>query len=148
MRKVKLKDLLYKMQIAGYQNQAYWQLVPKLTQGMVKNTARVKRLRLVTKTLCILGVGFPLFCLPRTLAFANYLMQPWEKLIQNYWLKRAKRILRQYPNLIKIGITGSYGKTSVKNILAELLGTKYRVVASPASFNTPMGFARTVNQFL
>jgi UDP-N-acetylmuramoyl-tripeptide--D-alanyl-D-alanine ligase len=50
--------------------------------------------------------------------------------------------------LIKIGITGSFGKTSCKNILAEILSTQYRVTVSPNSFNTPMGFARTVNGYL
>jgi len=34
----------------------------------------------------------------------------------------AKRILKNHPHLLKIGVTGSYGKTSTKNILAEVLG--------------------------
>jgi UDP-N-acetylmuramoyl-tripeptide--D-alanyl-D-alanine ligase len=96
----------------------------------------------------VLGLGLPILCLAQTVAVANWLVQPCEKLVQNYWLQRAKRNLAQRSDLIKIGITGSYGKTSVKNILAALLATKYKVVASPASFNTPMGFARTVNQYL
>jgi UDP-N-acetylmuramoyl-tripeptide--D-alanyl-D-alanine ligase len=39
---------------------------------------------------------------------------------------------------------GSYGKTSVKNILKTILSEKYSVVATPSSFNTPGGIARTV----
>ncbi len=148
MCKNRLNTLLYQMQIAGYQNSAYWQLVGKTTQGTVKLTARVRRLRLVTFFLCVLGLGLPILCLAQTVAVANWLVQPCEKLVQNYWLQRAKRNLAQRSDLIKIGITGSYGKTSVKNILAAMLATKYKVVASPASFNTPMGFARTVNQYL
>ena len=144
----RLNTLLYQMQIAGYQNHAYWQLVGKATQGTVKLTARVRRLRLVTVFLCVLGLGLPILCLARTVAVANWLLHPWEKCIQRYWLKRAQRTLARHTGLIKIGITGSYGKTSVKNILAAMLATKYKVVASPASFNTPMGFARTVNQYL
>ncbi len=45
-----------------------------------------------------------------------------------------------------IGVTGSFGKTTVKNILAELLKAKYRVLATPQSFNTPMGIAKTIHE--
>lgn len=147
-KRSRLNTYLYKMQMAGYQNHVYWQLISKDTQGMVKMTARVRRLRLVIVFLCCLGLGLPTLCLSRAVAFANRLLIPGEKLIQKYWLRRAQRILTNRPGLIKIGITGSYGKTSVKNILAAMLSTKYRVVASPASFNTPMGLARTINQNL
>ena len=147
MRK-RLATLLYKMQMAGYRNPEYRTLLPKVTQGQVKWTARVRRLHLVTIAFCVLGCGLPVCCLSRTVAVANWCLQPVEKMIQRFWLRRAQRRLARQVGLIKIGITGSYGKTSVKNILAELLKTKYRVVVSPASFNTPMGFARTVNQAL
>ncbi|MDE7158121.1 MAG: UDP-N-acetylmuramoyl-tripeptide--D-alanyl-D-alanine ligase, partial [Clostridiales bacterium] len=46
---------------------------------------------------------------------------------------------------IKVGITGSFAKTSVKHIAAAILSSKYRVIATPASYNTPIGIARTVN---
>lgn len=144
----RLNNLLYKMQIVGYANHEYWRLVPQVTQGVVNMTARVRRLKIVTLVLCGLGLGLPSLILARTVAVANWLLRPWEKCIQRYWLKRAQRTLARHTGLIKIGITGSYGKTSVKNILAAMLSTKYKVVASPASFNTPMGFARTVNQYL
>ena len=143
-----LNEFLYKMQIAGYQVSVYRQLVAKPTQGAVVWTARIKRLKFVTILLCVCALGLPTLCLSRMVSLANWLLTPYEKIVQQYWLSRAKRILRKRKDLIKIGITGSYGKTSVKNILAAMLNTKYKVVASPASFNTPMGFARTVNQNL
>ena len=146
--KAGLAELLYKMQIAGYRNVEYWPLVPKATNGTVKWTARVKRLKFLTVTLCVLGLGLPGLCLAHTVAAANWLLKPYEKWVGRHFLQRAKRTLKRRPDLIKIGITGSYGKTSTKNILAALLGVRYRVVASPASFNTPMGFARTVNENL
>ena len=46
---------------------------------------------------------------------------------------------------VKIAITGSYGKTSVKNILCSILQTKYLVGCSPRNFNTPLGIARWVS---
>ena len=147
-RKAGFGELLYKMQISGYKNPDYWALVPKATSGSVNPTARVRRLKVMTMVLCVLGCGLPMLWLPRTVAAANWLLQPYEKQVQRHFLRCAQRTLRQRPDLIKIGITGSYGKTSTKNILAQLLSVKYRVVASPASFNTPMGLARTVNEHL
>jgi len=56
----------------------------------------------------------------------------------------AKRLAKR-PDLIKIAITGSYGKTSVKNFLSEILSQKYNVLSTPSSYNTPMGISKTVN---
>ena len=47
--------------------------------------------------------------------------------------------------IVKVGIVGSYGKTSVKNILKTLLETRYRVETTPASYNTPIGVAKSVH---
>ena len=49
---------------------------------------------------------------------------------------------------IVVAITGSYGKTSTKGYLAYLLQDRFRVVASPQSFNNQAGLARTVNEHL
>ena len=143
-----LSSLLYKMQISGYDRRKYWDLVHKSTKGKAQPTARVRRLKFVSILLCVLGLGLPCLCLAQTVACAHWLLQPYEKQVQKYFLRCAQKKLKRRPDLIKIGITGSYGKTSVKNILAQLLSTRYRVVASPASFNTPMGLARTVNENL
>ncbi|MBR4418438.1 MAG: UDP-N-acetylmuramoyl-tripeptide--D-alanyl-D-alanine ligase [Clostridia bacterium] len=143
-----MHELLYKMQLVGYDSCAYWDLVPKKTQGRVKVTARIKRLRVVTVLLCIVGLGLPLLCLAQTVAVANWLLRPYEQSMQKKFIRKAQQILAKRSDLIRIGITGSYGKTTVKNILAQMLSVKYRVVASPASFNTPLGFARTINEDL
>ena len=47
-----------------------------------------------------------------------------------------------------VGITGSYGKTTAKNILAVMLSGVCRVCATPKSYNTPLGICRTVNDVL
>lgn len=43
-----------------------------------------------------------------------------------------------------VGITGANGKTSTKDMAAEVLGTRYRIHASPASFNTEVGLPVTL----
>ena len=50
--------------------------------------------------------------------------------------------------MIKIGITGSYGKTSTKNIMTGVLGEQFNVLMTPASYNTPMGVTRTIREYM
>jgi UDP-N-acetylmuramoyl-tripeptide--D-alanyl-D-alanine ligase len=43
-----------------------------------------------------------------------------------------------------VGITGSTGKTTVKDLAAAVLGARFRVTASPRSFNTEVGVPLTI----
>jgi len=75
-------------------------------------------------------------------------MQPVENHINMGFFRDAQATLAARPDLIKIGITGSFGKTSTKFVLAAILSEKYCVLASPASFNTPMGLTRVIREML
>jgi UDP-N-acetylmuramoyl-tripeptide--D-alanyl-D-alanine ligase len=83
-----------------------------------------------------------------TVLKANYINKPMETNINNRFIQDAKRRLKENPNLIIIGITGSYGKTSVKNILYHLLSQKYNVLMTPESYNTLLGVTRTIRERL
>ena len=85
---------------------------------------------------------------PLWVALAGLLIQPVENAIQERFNQDARETLRQRSDLTVIGITGSYGKTSTKFILAELLRQKYSVFATPSSYNTPMGMCLAVNEKL
>ena len=87
----------------------------------------------------IIPVTLPLF-----VVLAYLITWPLEKLISNGYIKRAKKKLKAQKNITVIGITGSYGKTSVKNILETLLSEKFKVCATPSSYNTPLGLAKTI----
>lgn len=93
--------------------------------------------------LCLLPIFVPLL-----VPFVHLIMVPLESIIINGYLVRAKRKLKSFPNLIKIGITGSFGKTSTKYILNTILSQKYKVCMSPHSFNTLTGLAKVVNGYL
>ena len=90
---------------------------------------------------------FPLL-LPVWAAAAGLAAWPMERGINRLYQRDAERILASRPDLIKIGITGSYGKTSVKFILGTILEEKYRVLVTPSSFNTPMGLTRVIRTML
>ncbi len=78
----------------------------------------------------------------------HLIMLPLEKLIVSRYLHQAKSKLAKRNDLIKIGITGSYAKTSVKYILNTILSQKYKVCMSPQSFNTQTGLSKVVNNYL
>lgn len=104
---------------------------------------------LTGKTFCTVWViGFALFLSFIYIAIANILMAPVEKSVNQWFYNDAKRILEQRPDLIIIGITGSYGKTSTKHFLYRMLSEKYNVLMTPGSFNTTMGVIRTIREQL
>ena len=90
---------------------------------------------------------FPVF-LPLWVALAGLLAWPIEKGISELYFRDAQRILRERKDLIRIGITGSWGKTSVKFILGTMLEEKYHTLITPASFNTPMGVTKVIRSRL
>ena len=90
---------------------------------------------------CFMPLLVPLFVL-----IAYYITKPYELYNQKRYIKQCKEKLKNHKNLIKIGITGSYGKTSVKRILCTLLEEKFKVLATPASYNTPMGICKAVKE--
>lgn len=59
-------------------------------------------------------------------------------------IKKAARKLSKYKDLKIVGITGSYGKSSVKNFLSTILSTKFKVVKTPKNINTEIGVAKFI----
>lgn len=140
-----------------------WFYRPKKAKKPLVVTARVKRLFvaellvgllpaaigwwLPTWILCLLYV-IPVTMTWATVSFSAMLTEPIERSIARGYTEDARRILASCPDLTVIGITGSYGKTSTKTFLHALLSTKYNVLMTPASYNTPMGVVRTVREQL
>ncbi len=89
-------------------------------------------------------IGIIPLMLPLIVFLAYFITYPIEKLISSSFIKKAKKKLQNCKNLKVIGITGSYAKTSVKNILQVMLSEKYKVCATPSSYNTPLGLSKTI----
>ncbi len=125
-------------------------------------TARVKRLcvtlgiLLLAPALLLLGgVSFMLRWLPYAMItvitlipyiilLANLINRPVELAINQHYINDAKRIIDGCKDLKVVGITGSFGKTSVKYFLDSLLSVKYNVLKTPGNFNTTLGVVRTI----
>lgn len=81
------------------------------------------------------------------LMLGNILMTPVEAAYRRAYIRQARAIMERI-NPTVIGITGSYGKTTTKTFIAELLNARYRAYATPKSFNTMMGITRAINNDL
>lgn len=81
--------------------------------------------------------------LPWLLCLANLLDGLYENPRNAKFVRRAKQELEK-SGIVRVAVVGSYGKTSVKNILASLLSIRYKTIPTPESFNTPVGIAKTV----
>ena len=76
----------------------------------------------------------------------NIIAQPLLKLFNLRYINEAKRIIKSNNKMKIIGITGSYGKTSTKNIVSALLEEKYITVMTPKSYNTTLGVVKTIRE--
>jgi len=86
--------------------------------------------------------------LPYLVIIANIIASPIEVLIKRKYIKCAKKALNENKSLLIIGITGSYGKTSCKNIINHILQDFYLVLSTPKSYNTLMGITKTITESL
>lgn len=91
----------------------------------------------------VLFAPLPLLSIP-LLLLSNLISKLFETPHNRRFIKKAREKLAS-SDIVVIGVTGSYGKTSVKNILYNMLSQKLRVLATPQSYNTPIGIAMTVN---
>ncbi|MDR1730666.1 MAG: UDP-N-acetylmuramoyl-tripeptide--D-alanyl-D-alanine ligase [Synergistaceae bacterium] len=85
---------------------------------------------------------------PFFILLANIVNSPLEKWINNRYVDDARRLLRDHPKLLVLGVTGSYGKTSTKFFLHKLLSMKYNVLMTPENYNTTLGVVRAVRENL
>lgn len=83
----------------------------------------------------ILGIFLSLIC-----------SQIIESILFKMYEKKAKNKLKSLENLVIVAITGSFGKTSMKNFIATILSEKYRVYRTQRSVNTLKGLVADINQ--
>ena len=123
----------------------------------LKYTNRVIRMfvtqAILITIICVISNNYITLGVLNIIAFslciiANIINYPIEYVIRKYYINEAKKILQSMPNLIVIGVTGSYGKTSVKNFLVKMLSAKYEVLTTPKNYNTTMGVVKTIREEL
>jgi UDP-N-acetylmuramoyl-tripeptide--D-alanyl-D-alanine ligase len=151
---------------------AFW---PSLAKKPLIYTVRVRRLiaavALVALALAALAVAVAHFALagrdpfgysviaPTGVIFAylvldagivaagNVVARPVEAALRQRYISDAKRRVRRLNPRI-IGITGSYGKTTTKELLGTILSSRFPTLRTPESWNTLMGITRAIRERL
>jgi UDP-N-acetylmuramoyl-tripeptide--D-alanyl-D-alanine ligase len=96
----------------------------------------------------IVAFGLIVYLLtPVFLVLANALMTPVETTIRQRFIAQARDVMAQIQPKV-IGITGSYGKTTTKNFIADILNGHYKAYPTPKSYNTLMGISIAINRDL
>ncbi|MDR7103092.1 UDP-N-acetylmuramoyl-tripeptide--D-alanyl-D-alanine ligase [Croceicoccus sp. BE223] len=120
-------------------------------------TERARRIRTVAAILAVLPVAISLIgalpaivglqLLPFTLVIANMLLRPGQERINQGYIAEARDKLERL-DPVRIGITGSFGKTTTKHIFAEVLAVSGPVFFSRGSINTVLGLTRHIRERL
>lgn len=139
----------------------------EVTKLPLKYTARIKRLMITIYLIYIIPCLIMLFNYENDYSsiyffimgimsylnqfivlISNVINRPVEKAVGKHFEYKARTKLASMTNMEVIGITGSYGKTSTKNIINDILSVKYNVFKTPANYNTPFGLMITINNYL
>lgn len=86
--------------------------------------------------------------MPFFVFIAALITKPYEIYVHWHFKQLAKKKLARMPNLTVVAITGSYGKTSTKFMIRDLLSERFSVCSTPGSYNTPMGICKVINNDL
>lgn len=84
------------------------------------------------------------FFSPLIVTFFVAIVHPWAIFWRRLIIRKAKEKRSKFKNLIVIGITGSYGKTSTKEFLATILSEKYRVLKTKEHQNSEVGISQCI----
>jgi UDP-N-acetylmuramoyl-tripeptide--D-alanyl-D-alanine ligase len=122
-------------------------------------TRRAMRICVLAMLLCALATlaahaAFGIFgwlvaiqAVPALMVLANVMLSPYEAWTQRkYWREAEARLKQIDPDVV--GITGSFGKTSVKHFLGHILELDSGAAITPGSVNSPMGIARYIREQL
>jgi len=70
--------------------------------------------------------------------------QPFVLIAKSKIIKRAREKRRMFGKLVVIGITGSYGKSSTKEFLAQILSSRFNVLKTSKNHNSEMGVSQCI----
>lgn len=131
----------------------------KVAKKKLVMTSRASKTFALAFALCLIA-AYPLAALPTSLIWilaiqmipfmlpwASGFLSPFEKALQRKIMAQARARLAEV-NPEVIGVTGSFGKTSVKHILGHVLRVNAPTLYTPGSVNTLMGISRVIQEDL
>lgn len=155
------EDFLYILQLEEYDNMRYISRIPRFffrrnlqVRDTLKFTSRIQTTYLLAFGIFILSLPLSLLTppilvvspllIPLYVGLANNLLTPFYEFMKLKLQKKAAQVVKSKKNLKIIAIAGSYGKTTTKNFLYELIRFNKRTQMVPGNINTPTGIAAWV----
>jgi len=133
---------------------AYYVWQRKLDKKLVY-TARVKRFFLFLvlavlfeDILCLATQRCEVYGVILPLVMATFVSDMFEKILFSGFKKEAKKKLESMKGLKIVAITASYGKTSIKNFLYQIIKDDFQSYKTPKSVNTEAGIVKDINTSL
>ena len=122
------------------------QLLAMLTSFIMLALATLLALIFFSGSLLMLVIIYIVFesLSPCFIVLSSLIIAPFDFYSKLRITQRAKKNLQNLKNIKTIAITGSYAKTSTKNMLYTLLWKDFYVVKTPKSFNTPVAISKTI----
>ncbi len=89
-----------------------------------------------------------LLAIPLFVLAGNWLLSPYYNYLKKSVMRRAAATVHQQKDLKIVAVAGSFGKTTVKNFIYQLVRYNYATQMIPGNINTPPGIAMWVNAYL
>jgi UDP-N-acetylmuramoyl-tripeptide--D-alanyl-D-alanine ligase len=165
-------DFLYILQQEEYSSQRYWKWLGRFffrrgiqKRGRLKYTPRTKITLcfvifvwliaiILTFLLFKTGILLPslliiawIITIPLFVLIGNFILNPLFVVAKRRVVKKASDKIARYKNLKVIAVAGSFGKTTTKNFIYELIRYNYKTQLIPENINTTLGIANWVNIF-
>lgn len=143
-----LIDFLYILQLEEYETKRYINDLKRLyfkrnfqKRDKLVFTHRIK----ITLLLSIpLSTFLPIF-VPINLAIVNLFLSPFFELVKLRTQNKARILFKKLNRQTKvIAVAGSFGKTTTKNYIYELIKYNYKTQMIPGNINTPTGIAKWI----
>lgn len=81
---------------------------------------------------------------PLIFSLVVLVFQPPTVFLRNQIIKKAKKKRKKFKKLLVVGITGSYGKTSTKEILVTILSERFNVLKTKEHQNSEIGISQCI----
>ncbi len=162
------KNLLLAFQLENYMNMRFLRFIythPKFwifwsKRQKVEYTSKARLILILAILLCIFDVGASIYFMswiaeklsiiavivffPLYFVISNIIISPLDSFLKKRIITKATKKMQELHNLQVIAITGSYGKTTTKEILATILSESFHVLATQGTKNTPLWISRLI----
>ncbi len=136
-----LKNLLYLLQLEEYDLKRFNDWLRRYPNRIVSEKKGHLNWTPKARAIFILAKIF-------NIKAAVIILSPIDSLFKKILIYKARAKIKKMADLTVIGITGSYGKTTVKDAVSHILIHKYRTLKTEENCNTLLGIAKTIMQNL